>query len=69
MILYGSSLSPFVRHVLWTPYDEPMEGILVLFGDNSDAAFGRSYLDVQEGLHGFYGSFPFKPQETPPSKR
>lgn len=53
---------PYVQHVLWNPYDEPMEGILVLFGDNSDAAFGPSYLDVKEGLHDFYGSFPFRPQ-------
>lgn len=51
-------IAPYVKHVLWNPYDEPMEGILVLFGDNSDAAFGKSYLDVKEGLHGFYGTFP-----------
>lgn len=53
-------VAPYVKHVLWNPYDEPMEGILVLFGDNSDAAFGKSYLDVKEGLHGFYGSYPYR---------
>jgi mannose-6-phosphate isomerase-like protein (cupin superfamily) len=54
-------IAPFVKHVLWNPYDEPMEGILVLFGDNSDAAFGKSYLDLKEGLHDFYGAFPYRP--------
>ena len=53
-------IAPYVRHVLWNPYDEPMEGILVLFGDNTDAAFGKSYIDVKEGLHEFYGSYPSK---------
>ena len=55
-------VAPYVKHVLWNPYDEPMEGILVLFGDNSDAAFGRSYIDVTEGLHDFYGSLPAPPK-------
>ena len=57
-------IAPYVKHVLWNPFDEPMEGILVLFGDNTDAAFGKSYIDVKEGLHAFYGSLP-----TPPAKR
>jgi mannose-6-phosphate isomerase-like protein (cupin superfamily) len=53
-------VAPYVKHVLWNPYDEPMEGILVLFGDNTDAAFGKSYIDVKEGLHDFYGKFPYR---------
>ena len=53
-------VAPYVKHVLWNPYDEPMEGIVVLFGDNTDAAFGKSYLDLKEGLHEFYGSFPYR---------
>ena len=53
-------IAPYVKHVLWNPYDEPLEGILVLFGDNTDAAFGKSYIDLKEGLHDFYGKFPYR---------
>ena len=55
-------VAPYVRHVLWNPYDEPMEGVFILFGDNTDAAFGKSYIDVKEGLHDYYGSLPSPPQ-------
>ena len=53
-------IAPYVKHVLWNPHDEPMEGILVLFGDNTDAAFGKSYIDLKDGLHDFYGNFPYR---------
>ncbi len=34
---------PFVRHEITAAGDEPMEGVVVLYGDNSDFAFGTSY--------------------------
>lgn len=45
---------PYVRHVIYNPYDEPMEGIVVLFGDNIDFARGKSYMDFLEQQHEFY---------------
>jgi mannose-6-phosphate isomerase-like protein (cupin superfamily) len=51
---------PYTRHVIRNPYDEPLEGILVLFGDNSDFAFGTSYPDYLEDLNEFNGDYPFK---------
>jgi len=51
---------PYTRHVLSNPYDEPMEGVLVLFGDNSDFAFGTSYPEFTEDLNRFYGEYPFR---------
>ena len=50
-------IGPYVKHVIYNPYDEPMEGILVLFGDNSDYVFGRSYMDLLEDQHKFYGDY------------
>ena len=31
-------IGPYVKHVIFNPYDEPLEGIVVLFGDNIDYA-------------------------------
>ncbi|WP_224488753.1 cupin domain-containing protein [Robertkochia flava] len=45
---------PYVRHVIYNPYAEPMEGIVVLFGDNIDFAEGKSYMDFLEEQHDFY---------------
>jgi mannose-6-phosphate isomerase-like protein (cupin superfamily) len=50
---------PYTRHVIRNPYDEPLEGILVLFGDNSDFAFGTSYPEYLEDLNEFHASYPF----------
>lgn len=50
-------IGPYVKHVLYNPYDEPLEGIIVLFGDNSDYVKGKSYLDLLEQQHEFYGQF------------
>lgn len=47
-------IGPYVKHVLYNPYDEPLEGIIVLFGDNSDYISGKSYLDLLEEQHDFY---------------
>jgi len=51
---------PYTRHVIRNPYEEPLEGILVLFGDNSDFAFGTSYPDYLEDLNAFHSSYPFR---------
>ena len=50
-------IGPYVKHVLYNPYDEPLEGIIVLFGDNIDYARGKSYLDLLEAQHEFYQQF------------
>ena len=51
-------VGPYVKHVISNPYDEPLEGILVLFGDNGDFVGGTSYLDLSEDLYEFYGEHP-----------
>jgi len=51
---------PYVKNVIRNPYDEPLEGILVLYGDNSDFAFGKSYMDYVEDQYRFLGDYPFK---------
>lgn len=50
-------IAPYVKHVIYNPYDEPMEGILVLFGDNIDYARGKSFMDLLEAQHKFYGDY------------
>jgi len=50
-------IGPYVKHVIFNPYDVPMEGIVVLFGDNIDFARGKSYLDLLEDQHEFYNSY------------
>jgi mannose-6-phosphate isomerase-like protein (cupin superfamily) len=50
-------IGPYVKHVIYNPYDTPMEGIVVLFGDNIDYARGKSYLDFLEQQHEFYESY------------
>ncbi len=60
----GPGMSVFIpqytKHVISNPYDEPLEGILVLYGDNSDFAFGASYPDYLEDLNEFHGNYPFR---------
>ena len=50
-------IGPYVKHVIYNPYKEPLEGILVLFGDNSDYIWGNSYLDLLEQQHNFYYNY------------
>lgn len=47
----------YVKHVIYNPYDEPMEGIVILFGDNIDYARGPSYMDFLEQQHQFYEEY------------
>lgn len=49
-------VAPYVKHVIHNPYDAPLEGIIVLFGDNIDYARGQSYLDFLEAEYAFYRS-------------
>lgn len=51
---------PFVRHEFTAVGDEPMEGIVVLYGDNSDFAFGTSYPSFLEDLYEFHADYPFR---------
>jgi mannose-6-phosphate isomerase-like protein (cupin superfamily) len=51
---------PYVKNVLSNPYDEPLEGILILYGDNPDFAFGKSYMDYVEDQYRFLSDYPFK---------
>ncbi len=46
-------IGPYVKHVIYNPYDEPLEGIVVLFGDNIDFAKGQSYLKFLEKEYDF----------------
>ncbi|MBC2839386.1 cupin domain-containing protein [Robiginitalea sp. SC105] len=48
-------VAPYMKHILYNPYPEPLEGILVLFGDNIDYARGQSYLSFLEEEYAFYG--------------
>jgi len=50
-------IGPYVKHVIYNPYDTPLEGIVVLFGDNIDYARGQSYLEFLELQHNFYGDY------------
>lgn len=47
----------YVKHVIYNPNEEPLEGIVVLFGDNIDYARGKSYMDFLEQQHEFYKSY------------
>ena len=51
---------PYVKNVISNPYDEPLEGIVILYGDNPDFAFGKSYMDYVEAQYRFLGDYPFK---------
>ncbi len=48
-------IGPYVKHIIYNPYDEPLEGILVLFGDNPDFVWGQSYLQFLEKQYEFLG--------------
>ena len=49
-------IGPYVKHVIYNPYEEPLEGILVLYGDNIDFAKGQSYLEFLEKEYEFLES-------------
>jgi mannose-6-phosphate isomerase-like protein (cupin superfamily) len=57
-------VAPFVRHEFTAIGDEPMEGVVVLYGDNSDFAFGTSYPTYLEDLYEFHADYPFKKTEN-----
>ena len=47
-------IGPYVKHVFYNPNEEPLEGILILYGDNIDYVFGQSYLDFLDEEYAFY---------------
>lgn len=49
-------VGPYVKHVLYNPNSEPLEGILILYGDNIDYALGQSYMDFLDAEYEFYGA-------------
>lgn len=55
----------FVKHEIVNDSKEPLEGILVLYGDNSDFAFGTSYPAFIQDLNQFYRDYPFRKPEPP----
>lgn len=52
-------IAPFVKHKIVNDGDEPLEGVLVLYGDNSDFAFGTSYPAYLQDLNEFHRTYPF----------
>lgn len=38
----------YVKYVFYNLYDELLEGIIVLFGDNGDYIYGKFYFDLLE---------------------
>jgi mannose-6-phosphate isomerase-like protein (cupin superfamily) len=53
----------FVKHEIVNDGDEPLEGVLVLYGDNSDFAFGTSYPAYLQDLNEWHRQYEFrKPQ-------
>ncbi|MFN1834248.1 cupin domain-containing protein [Balneola sp. MJW-20] len=38
-------IAPYMKHMISNPNEEPLEGIVILFGDNIDYATGQSYPD------------------------
>lgn len=47
-------VGPYDSHVFYNPNPEPLEGLLILFGDNIDYARGQSYLSFLEQEYAFY---------------
>jgi oxalate decarboxylase/phosphoglucose isomerase-like protein (cupin superfamily) len=50
----------FVKHEMVNNGDEPLEGVLILYGDNSDFAFGTSYPAFQQDINDFYRQYKFR---------
>jgi mannose-6-phosphate isomerase-like protein (cupin superfamily) len=50
----------FVKHQIVNDGDEPLEGLGVLYGDNSDFAFGTSYPAFMQDLNEFYRQHEFR---------
>ncbi|MFZ9396206.1 MAG: cupin domain-containing protein [Erythrobacter sp.] len=58
----------FVKHEIVNDSDAPLEGVLVLYGDNSDFAFGTSYPAFMQDLNQFYREYPFRKPQPPSGK-
>lgn len=56
-------VAQFVKHEIVNDGDEPLEGVLVLYGDNSDFAFGTSYPAYLQDLNEWHRQYSFgKPE-------
>lgn len=53
-------IAPFVRHVISNPHEEPLEGIVVLYGDNSSFTRGTTYVEFTEDLYRYYGEYDYE---------
>lgn len=54
----------FVTHELVNDGEETLEGIVILYGDNSDFAFGTSYPAFHQDLNQFYREYPFRQPQS-----
>jgi len=50
----------FVKHRIVNDGDKPLECILILYGDNSDFAFGTSYPTYLEDLNAWHREYEFR---------
>lgn len=50
----------FVKHQIVNNGDVPLEGVLVLYGDNSDFAFGTSYPSYLQDLNEWHRQYAFR---------
>ena len=53
----------YARHVIRGEGNEPLEGVLLLYGDNSDFAFGTSYPEYLEAQAEFHANYPFRRED------
>lgn len=52
-------VAQFVKHKMVNTGDEPLEGVLILYGDNSDFGYGTSYPSYLQDLNEFHRTYPF----------
>jgi mannose-6-phosphate isomerase-like protein (cupin superfamily) len=50
----------FTKHVIRNDGGEPLEGILILYGDNSDFAFGTSFPTYVQDLNEWHRNYDFR---------
>ena len=50
----------YVKHQIVNDGDEPLEAVVVLYGDNSDFAFGTSYPEYLKDLNEFNRNYEFR---------
>ncbi len=58
----------FTKHVIRNDGGEPLEGILILYGDNSDFAFGTSFPTYVQDLNEWHRQYEFRKGQPPTSE-